>query len=153
MLIERRLPTDPEVAALIMTQQRELAEAERAGRPVDPVGYPVHDDARYLVCVLDGRAVACGAVQSLDAQTAEIKRMYVRPAYRGRGIARHLLTALEESAYAAGHTIFRLETGSYLPVALHLYASAGYARIPVYGEYVGNPYSVCFEKRIPVAAA
>ncbi|MDG4764813.1 GNAT family N-acetyltransferase [Solwaraspora sp. WMMD406] len=153
MLIERRPSTDPEVAALVATQERELREAERAGRTVDPVVYPVHDDARYLVCVVDGRAVACGAIQPVDAQTVEITRMYVRPAYRGRGIARHLLTALEELAYSSGYTVFRLETGSYLPAALHLYASAGYSRIPVYGEYVGNPYSVCFEKRIPVAAA
>ncbi|WP_326552413.1 GNAT family N-acetyltransferase [Micromonospora sp. NBC_01813] len=153
MLIERRPSTDPEVAALVATQQRELAEAQRVGRPVDPVAYPLHDDARYLVCVVSGRAVGCGAIRSLDGRTAEITRMYVRPAYRGRGIARHLLTALEESAYALGHTVFRLETGSYLPAALHLYATAGYAQIPVYGEYVGNPYSVCFEKQVPVVAA
>ncbi|MFY1636967.1 GNAT family N-acetyltransferase [Solwaraspora sp. WMMB335] len=153
MLIERRPPTDPEVAALVATQQREVREAEQAGRSVTPVTYPARDDARYLVCVVDGRAVACGAIQPVDAQTAEIKRMYVRPAYRGRGIARHLLTALEEQAYALGHTVFRLETGSYPPAALHLYVSAGYVRIPGYGEHVGNPYSVCFEKRLPVAAA
>jgi putative acetyltransferase len=153
VLIERRLSTDPEVAALVATQQCELAEARRAGRPVAALSYPTLDDARYLVCVLDGRAVACGAIRSLDGRTAEISRMYVRPSYRGRGIARHLLTALEESAYVLGHTVFRLETGNYLPAALHLYASAGYAQIPVYGEYVGNPYSVCFEKQVPVAAA
>ncbi|WFE29817.1 GNAT family N-acetyltransferase [Solwaraspora sp. WMMD791] len=153
MLIERRPSIDPEVAALVATQQRELAEAADAGRPVVAIGRPGHDDARYLVCVVDGRAVACGAVRSVDGQTAEITRMYVRPAYRGRGIARHLLTALEESAYALGHTVFRLETGSNLTVALRLYASAGYAQIPACGDDPAGPYRVCFEKRLPAAAA
>ncbi|HEV7965344.1 MAG TPA: GNAT family N-acetyltransferase, partial [Actinoplanes sp.] len=83
---------------------------------------------------------------------AEIKRMFVRPAYRGRGIARQLVVALEEEALAAGRPILRLETGTYLPAALALYRSAGYLPIPVFGEYVGNPFSVCFEKRLTVLA-
>lgn len=78
--------------------------------------------------------------------------MYVRPAFRGRGLARQLLTALEEVALAAGHRVLRLETGSYLPAAIALYTSAGYGHIPVYGEYAGNPFSRCFEKRLPVPA-
>ena len=81
-----------------------------------------------------------------------MKRMYVRPAYRGRGIARQLLSALEELAFQQGHSVLRLETGSYLPAAIGLYTSGGYQPIPVYGEYVDNPYSVCFAKRLPVAA-
>lgn len=149
MLIEARPLTDPELAMLITSQQRELSEVDDG---VDGQVYPVHDDADYLVGVLGGRAVACGAVQRVDADTVEIKRMYVRPAYRGRGLARQLLTALEELARTAGCSTIRLETGTYLPAALALYTSAGYGRIPVYGQYIGNPYSVCFEKRLPVPA-
>ena len=73
--------------------------------------------------------------------------MYVRPAYRGRGIARQLLVALEEEALHAGYAQLRLETGTYLPAAIGLYRSAGYQPIAAYGEYVHNPYSVCFAKR------
>ena len=91
-------------------------------------------------------------VQSLDAATGELKRMYVRPAFRGRGIGRHLLAALEELAFQQGHSVLCLETGSYLPAAIGLYTSSGYRPIPVYGEYVDNPFSVCFAKRLPVAA-
>jgi putative acetyltransferase len=149
VLIEERAATDAELTALVTTQQRELREADGG---LDGQVTVVHDDASYLVAVVDGRAVACGAVQRLDATTAEIKRMYVRPAYRGRGIARHLLAALEEYAIAAGHAVLRLETGTYLPAAIALYSSSGYQPIPVYGEYAGNPYSVCFEKRLPVLA-
>jgi GNAT superfamily N-acetyltransferase len=141
--IEARDALDPEVTALVVAQQRELAQAG------DEVTYPAHDDIRYLVVVLDGRAVACGAWQPLEPGVAELKRMYVRPAYRGRGIARQLVVALEEEALAAGRPTLRLETGTYLPAAIALYESSGYRRIPVYGEYAGNPFSVCFAKQLP----
>jgi GNAT superfamily N-acetyltransferase len=148
VLIETRPPTDPELTALVAAQQRELRDRELARGATDG-SLATGDDARYLVVVVDGRAVACGAVQVLDPQTAELKRMYIRPAYRGRGIARQLLTALEELALAGGHPVLRLETGEYLYAAIALYTAAGYAPIPTYGQYVGNPFSVCFEKRLP----
>jgi GNAT superfamily N-acetyltransferase len=144
VLIEHRSATDPELTALVTAQQREFRE--------DDVVHMPHGGAAHFVCVLDGRAVACGAWQPLEPGVAELKRMYVRPAYRGRGIARHLVVALEEEALAAGYPVVRLETGTYLAAAIGLYRSSGYVPIPVYGEYVGNPLSVCFEKRLPVAA-
>ncbi|MFI6272526.1 GNAT family N-acetyltransferase [Micromonospora zamorensis] len=149
MLIESRPVTDPEIAALVVAQQRELREADGG---LDGQVFMPHDDVRYLAVVVNGRAVACGGLQSLDAETGEIKRMYVRPAYRGRGIARQLVAALEECAFRQGHSVVCLETGTYLPTAIALYTSCGYEQIPVYGEYVSNPYSVCFAKRLPVAA-
>jgi GNAT superfamily N-acetyltransferase len=100
--------------------------------------------------VLSGRVVGCGAWQPLEPGVGEIKRMYVRPSFRGRGIARQLVVALEEEVLAAGRPVVRLETGTYLPSAIALYRSAGYLPIPAYGEYVGNPFSVCFEKRLRV---
>lgn len=149
VLIEPRPDTDAELSTLVTSQQRELHEAEGG---VDGQVYMPHDDARYLVGVVGGRAVACGALQALDEQTGEIKRMYVRPAFRGRGIARQILAALEEMALGEGYSVLRLETGTYLPAAIGFYTSCGYGRIPVFGEYVGNPYSVCFEKRLLVTA-
>lgn len=145
MLIESRGATDPELATLLVAQQRELAEAD-GGR--DGQVYPMHDDVSYLLAVVGGRAVACGAWQALGPGVAELKRMYVRPAFRGRGIARQLVVALEEEALAEGRPVLRLETGTYLPAAIALYRSVGYTPIPVYGKYVGNPYSVCFEKSL-----
>ncbi|MFI9643843.1 GNAT family N-acetyltransferase [Micromonospora sp. NPDC051925] len=149
MLIESRPVTDPEVDALVAAQQRELREADGG---LDGQVTVVHHGIRYLVVVDGGRVIACGGVQSLDADTGELKRMYVRPAYRGRGIARQLLSALEELAFQQGHSVLCLETGTYLPAAIGLYTSCGYQPIPVYGEYVDNPYSVCLAKRLPVAA-
>ncbi|MFI6763233.1 GNAT family N-acetyltransferase [Micromonospora sp. NPDC050417] len=151
MLIESRPCSDPELAALVSAQQRELREANR---PLASVGgsFPTRDDVSYLVGVVSGRAVACGAIRSIDRSTAEIARMYVRPAYRQRGLGRQLLDALEELAYQAGHSVLRLETGTYLPSAIALYRSSGYTEIPVYGEHVGNPLSACFGKRILISA-
>ncbi|SBT46082.1 GNAT family N-acetyltransferase [Micromonospora auratinigra] len=149
MLIEARPVTDPEVAVLVTAQQRELRAADGG---LDGQVTVTHDDIRYLVVVDAGRVIACGGIQALSADTGELKRMYVRPAHRGRGVARQLLAALEELAFRQGHTTLCLETGSYLPAAIGLYRSCGYRPIPVYGEYVDNPYSVCFAKRLPVAA-
>ncbi|WBB66891.1 GNAT family N-acetyltransferase [Micromonospora sp. WMMD812] len=149
MLIEVRVATDPEIAALVTAQQRELREADGG---LDGQATLTHDGIRYLAVVVNGRAVACGGIQALDEHTGEVKRMYVRPSYRGRGIARQLLAALEELAFQSGHAVVCLETGTYLPAAIALCTSSGYDRIPVYGEYVDNPSRVCFAKRLPVPA-
>jgi putative acetyltransferase len=138
VLIEARPVDDAELGTLITALQRELREA--GGTPF--VGFFAGDGAQHLVCVVDGRAVACGALQALDAQTGAIRRMYVRPAFRGRGIARQMLAALEEMALDAGHVVLRLDAGVYLPAALALLRSAGYGETPAHG----------FEKRILVAA-
>lgn len=136
VLIEARPVNDAELGTLITALQRELREA---GGGLD---FTSDDGAQHLVGVIDRRAVACGALKELDAQTGAIKRMYVRPAFRGRGIARQMLAALEEMALDAGHMVLRLEAGVYLPAALALLRSAGYGETPTHG----------FEKRILVAA-
>ncbi|GIF07502.1 GNAT family N-acetyltransferase [Actinoplanes siamensis] len=145
MLIESRPALDPELAALVTAQQRELAEAGAGtGKVFEP-----HDDVAYLIGVVNGRAVACTAWQALEPGVAEVLRMYVRPAHRGHGLARQLIVAVEEEALAAGRPVIRLETGVYLPAAIALYQSSGYRQIPAFGIYAGNPGSVCFEKRLP----
>ena len=90
--------------------------------------------------------VACGGVCRYDAVTAEIRRMYVRPAHRGAGLSRLVLAALEDEARALGYTCVRLETGVHQHEALALYRSSGFAEIPRYGPYVDDELSVCFEK-------
>ena len=155
MLIEHRPALDPELSALVIAQQRELREAG-AGR--DDVISATHDGVTCLVAVVGGRAVGCGAWRPLalpgepgaETGVAEIKRMFVRPSFRRRGIARQLVVALEEDVLAAGHRTIRLETGVYLPSAIGLYRSVGYHPIPAYGEYAGNPVSRCFEKHLAV---
>ena len=103
----------------------------------------------FLVAYLDDVAVGCGAVRRLDAATAELKRMYVAPALRGQGIGRALVEALEREARLLGVTSVVLETGTRLARAIKLYEAMGYARIPLFGEYLASPdTSVCFGKSL-----
>jgi GNAT superfamily N-acetyltransferase len=102
----------------------------------------------FLIGRLDGKPVACGALRPMEEPgVAEVKRMYVEPAARGRGLSKRMLAALEEHAQQVGFACVRLETGMRQPEALRLYESAGYRRIENYPPYVGNAMSVCFEKR------
>ena len=80
----------------------------------------------FLVGWLDGEPVCCGGVKRLDARACEIKRMYVAPAARGRGVARALLAVLEDTARDLGYRVARLDTGPRQPHARRLYESAGY---------------------------
>jgi putative acetyltransferase len=136
---------DPDVVALCAEQQDELGE--RYG-DADARPYPVHPDAYFIVAVVASTVVGCGALQRLDQSTAELKRMYVRPDHRGRGVARRLLSALEARAVSGGFVTVRLETGVRQPEAIGLYESAGYIAIPRYGEYADNLSSRCFEKAV-----
>jgi GNAT superfamily N-acetyltransferase len=106
-------------------------------------------DGAFLVGWEDGRAVACGGVCRYGHEaTAELRRMYVIPAARGRGLARVLLAAIEAEARSLGYEALRLETGNRQIEAIGLYESAGYARIDRYGPFVDDERSVCFEKRL-----
>jgi len=102
----------------------------------------------FLVCYGNGRPIACGAIRRLDAEVAEIKRMFVEPGSRGRGIGARLLTVLEAEARRLGVTRLVLETGVRQPEALALYARAGFVRVPGFGEYGVTHLSVCLAKEL-----
>jgi GNAT superfamily N-acetyltransferase len=88
-------------------------------------------------------------VRRLDETTAEIKRMYVDPSVRGRGIGRAIVAALEREARLVDLTTIVLETGTRLASAIKLYEAMGYARIPLFGEYLLSPdTSLCFGKSL-----
>lgn len=101
-----------------------------------------------VVYYLDGRAVGCGAFRPFDAATVEIKRMFVHPDVRGRGIAGEILAELERWAAASGFAACVLETGKNQPEAIRLYQKSGFTAIPNYGPYAGIDNSVCMKKSI-----
>jgi GNAT superfamily N-acetyltransferase len=106
----------------------------------------------FLVARLAGEPVGCGGVRRVPGapvDVAEIKRMYTVPTVRGRGISRALLAALEVDAAALGFRRLQLETGVRQPEAVRLYTSAGYHRIPDYGQYAGDELTLCFAKDLP----
>lgn len=103
----------------------------------------------FLIVRQDGTPVGCGAVRLLDAQTGELKRMYVSPAVRGSGLGRRLVAALEAEARALGVRRLVLETGTRQHAALALYEATGFRRIPLYGEYLLSPEtSICLGKEL-----
>lgn len=103
--------------------------------------------AAFVVAWQGDEAVGCGALRPMDdTDVGEVKRMYVRPAVRGKGISRVILSALEERARGFGYHKLRLETGLRQQEAIGLYEASGYQRIACYGLYVDEPLSVCFEK-------
>jgi putative acetyltransferase len=102
----------------------------------------------FLVAYIDGKPVGCGAVRRIEPAVAEIKRMYTAPEARGRGVGRQVLLEIEAVARQLGASRLVLETGPRQPDALALYRRAGFAEIPLFGEYLGSEFSVCMEKEL-----
>jgi putative acetyltransferase len=109
----------------------------------------------FVIARVDGQAIGCGALRSCESgfgpETGEIKRMFVEPVMRGRGVARLILRKIEELAVEFRYRALVLETGLLQPEAIHLYEACGYRRIPRYGRYANQPRSVCFETRLTEA--
>ena len=139
------------MAALTHAQQEEmrgLYEGEADIGPTREAAMFVPPEGVFLVEREDGRAIGCGGVCRFDETRAELKRMYVLPEARGRGLGRRLLVELEAEARRLGYAGIVLETGDRQPEAVGLYESAGYERIPCYGVYATRALSLCFEKRL-----
>jgi GNAT superfamily N-acetyltransferase len=107
-----------------------------------------------------GTPVATGGWRSVDADgvghqdgDAEIKRMYVIPEARGRGLSRTVLALLEQDARAAGRTRMVLETGLKQPEAIELYTTSGYTPCTKFGHYRNDPLSRCYAKPLNPSAA
>ena len=146
----RVVPYDhPDAVAMIDEVQREyvIRYGGPDDTPVDPAEFapPL---GLFLVGYLDGVPVCCGGWRAHEDGTVEIKRMYVTPAARGRGLARAMLAELELSAKLAGHRRLVLETGQKQPEAIALYRSAGYTDVPEFGYYAGWPLSVHLGKSL-----
>jgi GNAT superfamily N-acetyltransferase len=149
---------DPAATLLRDTQQAEMRELYQD----DDEPVPLRDTASVTAMVVlraDGAPVACGALRRLEPGswgdgepgpgTGELKRMFVVPAWRGRGLSRTVLAALEEQARAQGLRRVVLETGTLQTAAIALYETSGYRRVPAYGGYVDSPLSLCYAKDLP----
>jgi GNAT superfamily N-acetyltransferase len=130
---------DPDVQRLAADQQAEVRA--RYGGKDEPGAHPSAADVGVVLVARDddGTALGCGALRALGDGVAEVKRMYVVPAARGRGVSHAVLGALEDAARERGWTTLRLETGPRQPEAIGLYTSAGYGPVEAFGAYVGDP--------------
>jgi putative acetyltransferase len=142
-------PDTPEATALI-------AELEAYLEPLYPResrhGYSVEkliaEGVAFFLIRNDGAAVGCGGIQLMGAEYGEIKRMYVRPQFRGLGFAKLMLNHLADFARSHGVGTLRLETGIHQQEAIALYEQMGFEQIPPFGEYKEDPLSRFYEKRI-----
>lgn len=144
-------PAQPEVLALIdeldAYQQPLYPPESHHGIDVAALQRP-----EVLFAVLrngEGKAVGCGALVLGDDGSGELKRMYLRPPWRGGGRAKALLARLEAEAAARGCRVVRLETGIHQHEALAFYARAGYRRRGPFGGYGPDPLSIFMEKDLP----
>ena len=102
----------------------------------------------FFVARQDGTPAACGGIELVDGEYGEVKRMYVRPAFRGLGLGKVVLDRLAEHARVHGITLLRLETGIHQRAAIRLYEAAGFTSIGPFGEYWDDPLSRFYEMRI-----
>ena len=148
-IITRERPDTPDAICLITELQAHL---EGHYPPESRHGFSVEkllaEGVAFFLLRTDGTPAACGGIQLVGGEYGEIKRMYVRPQFRGSGFAKRMLAHLTAHARAHGVTLLRLETGIYQPEAIGLYERSGFYRIPPFGRYTDDPLSRCYEKRL-----
>jgi GNAT superfamily N-acetyltransferase len=139
---------DADVRRLTAAQQAELRARYEGGQ--EPGTPPSAADVAAVLVARDagGEAVGCGALRPLGDGVAEIKRMYVVPAARGRGLSKLVLAGLEAAARDRGWTTLRLETGPRQPEAVALYEGAGYRPIAAFGPYADDADDSLFYERV-----
>lgn len=139
VLIERAMTPSDDVRSLISELEDTLAAEyppeQRHGISVDAIFQP---HVQFFVARVDGAAVGCAGV-ALFAELAEVKRMYVRPAARGSGIADALLARIEAVTRDAGLARLCLETGDRQLAAIRVYGRAGFSRCGPFGDYAAMP--------------
>jgi putative acetyltransferase len=108
----------------------------------------IAENVAFFVLRADGQPAGCGGVKLVGRDYGELKRMYVRPQFRGSGLGQNILDHLAGHARAHGVTLLRLETGIHQQAAIRLYEKAGFRRIPPFGPYTNDPLSLCYEKQL-----
>lgn len=149
VVIEETRADNPDAQALIDELDAHLTplypSESRHGYSVEKL---LAQGVHFFVLRHNDAPAACGGVQFFGAEFGEIKRMYVRPALRGLGLAKAMLVHLESFAASRGVPLLRLETGIHQHEAIHLYERMGYKQIGSFGPYGEDPLSLFYEKRL-----
>jgi len=136
----------PGFRELIIKLDRELRSHQSSHDDIYISHNLVPEDVRVILALQEGQPVGCACLRGYSDDTVELKRMYVLPEYRGRGLSRKILKGLEEWAAELDYSRIILETGHRLKEAHGLYRSSGFRAIENYGPYKGISESLCFEK-------
>jgi GNAT superfamily N-acetyltransferase len=148
-IITPERPDTPDASALI-------AELEAQLEPLYPResrhGYSVEkllaEAVAFFLVRENGTPAGCGGLKQFGTEYGEVKRMYVRPQFHGRGLGRLMLNHLAEYARGQGIGLLRLETGIHQRAAIGLYERMGFQRIPPFGEYQEDSLARFYEMRI-----
>ncbi|HEX2862109.1 MAG TPA: GNAT family N-acetyltransferase [Lacunisphaera sp.] len=150
VMITAERPDHPDAVAMIDELQAHLGSVypveSQHGFSVQKL---IEQQVAFFVLRVDGRPAGCGGVMLVGSEYAELKRMYVRPEFRGAGHGERIIAQLAAHARAHGVQVLRLETGVRQTAAIRLYERAGFTRIAPFGPYRPDPWSVCFEKKLP----
>jgi GNAT superfamily N-acetyltransferase len=142
-------PDDKDLMALINDLDEELlTRYPKEGIFTLDFNQPKINTATFVVAYSDNIPVGCGAILPMDRECVELKRFFVRKAYRGKGIASGILLFLESEVKKQDYSIIKLETGPNQPESLHLYKKFGFYEIEKFGEYINSMYSICLEKKL-----
>jgi putative acetyltransferase len=142
-------PAQPEVRKLIEELDAFLVDLyPPESNHLLPIDALRQANVTFLTARIRDRVVGCGALVNHDGEYGELKRMFVRPEFRGLQIGRQILDELESRARASELRLIRLETGVSQHNALTLYESAGYRRICPFGMYHEDPLCVYLEKQL-----
>jgi GNAT superfamily N-acetyltransferase len=149
VLITLERPDSADAIALITELEAHLATLYP---PENRFGFSVEKLLTHAVAFFvlrdNSTPAGCGGIQLFGTDYGELKRMYVRPQFRGRGYGELLLDRLADHARTHGVGLLRLETGIYQTAAIRLYERMGFQRIPPFGDYGDVPTSLFYEKRI-----
>ena len=147
--ITRERPDTPDASALIAELEAELEPLyPRTSRHGYSVAKLIAQNVAFFLIRHDESPAGCGGVQFFGTGYGELKRMYVRPEFRGLGMAKLLLNYLEGYARSQEIGILRLETGIHQHAAIGLYERLGYRSIPPFEDYWDDPLSRFYEKQI-----
>lgn len=146
--IVRSTPSDELFRRLVRELDADLRT--RYGKDQDKYdAFNIIDTQARVALAMEGQTpIGCGCWREMEHEVVEMKRMYVQPAFRGKGIAKLILNELEAWASEEGYKLARLETAIRQPEAIALYTKQNYQRIPNYGPYKNMPESICMEKAL-----
>jgi putative acetyltransferase len=146
--LERANSSNPDFRLLIPLLDKELADRYGELQSVYDHYNHIIDINTVIIAYRGDAPVGCGCFKQIDKHSVEIKRMFVKPAERGQGIASAILSGLELWAWENGFSYTLLETGDQQHEAIALYQKLGYTTIPNYGQYAGMESSICMQKEL-----
>lgn len=146
--IKRTDSTDPDFKSLVALLDAELKLRDGADNAFYSQFNKIDMIRNAVVFYEDGKPVGCGAFKPFEEGSVEIKRMYVVPGSRGRGVAVAVLNELEAWAAELQYSGCVLETGKRQPEAIRLYEKSGYKKMPNYGQYANIDNSICMSKTL-----